>query len=191
MQKRSNAWFALALFHAACLVPATTWAEQPSMNNVGPSVLPGGQATKTRRVVTGFDAHGKAVVNSDQRVENNIAAPGGLQIGLLWGYDDKISLALPDALEGRDPRQIKTNDLLMKWGSYDLPPGGVVGMHSTRTVDLLTMLEGELTMVLDSGEVVVLKPHDTLLQRGVVHAWQNRSDKPARWTVVTLGRLKD
>jgi hypothetical protein len=106
-------------------------------------------------------------------------------------YDDKISLALPDALEGRDPRQIKTNDLLMKWGSYDLPPGGVVGMHSTRTVDLLTMLEGELTMVLDSGEVVVLKPHDTLLQRGVVHAWQNRSDKPARWTVVTLGRLKD
>lgn len=191
MQKRHSIWLGLGVLHAALLIPATTWAEQPSMNEVRIAMPPGGHATKTRRVVTGFDDRGKAVVSSDQMVENNISAQGGLQIGLLWGYDDKIGLALPDALAGRDPRQIKTNDLLMKWGTYDLPPGGAVGMHSTRTVDLLTMLEGELTMVLDSGEVVVLKPHDTLLQRGVVHAWQNRSDKPAKWTVVTLGRLKD
>ena len=146
---------------------------------------------KTRQVVTGFDAHGKAVVTADRTVANDIAGPGGLQIGLLWGYEDKVGLSLPNALEGRDPRQIRTNDFVMRWGSYDLAPGGSIGMHATRTVDLLTMLEGELTMVLDSGEVVVLKPHDTLLQRGVVHAWQNRSDKPAKWTVVTLGRLKD
>lgn len=190
MQIMSAGWLGRAVLHAALLVATTALAE-PSMQSVKVGASPDGHRVKTRQVVTGFDTQGKAVVSADRMVENGISGPGGLQIGLLWGYDDKVGLSLPNALEGRDPRQIRTNDLVMRWGSYDLPPGGAIGMHSTRTVDLLTMLEGELTMVLDSGEVVVLKPHDTLLQRGVVHAWENRSDKPAKWTVVTLGRLQD
>jgi quercetin dioxygenase-like cupin family protein len=63
-------------------------------------------------------------------------------------------------------------------------------MHSTQTVDLITMLEGEVTLVLDSGAEILLKAHEVLLQRGVVHAWENRSDKTAVWTAVTLGRLQ-
>ena len=190
MQKKNAGWLARVVLQAAMLVSAAALAE-PSMQSVKVGAPPDGHTVKTRQVVTGFDAQGKAVVSADHMVENNISGPGGLQIGLLWGYEDKVGLSLPNAVEGRDPRQIRTNDFLVRWGSYDLAPGGAIGMHSTRTVDLLTMLEGELTMVLDSGEVVVLKPHDTLLQRGVVHAWQNRSDKPAKWTVVTLGRLPD
>jgi uncharacterized cupin superfamily protein len=50
-------------------------------------------------------------------------------------------------------------------------------MHRTRTLDLCLVLEGEITLVLDTEEVH-LKAGDTVVQRGTNHAWSNRSDKP-------------
>ena len=144
---------------------------------------------KLRRVVTGFDSTGKSVINSDSEVDDGIAAPAGLQVGLVWAYNDRFDFDTPDALVGRDPGTLKSDDLRMKWGVYELAPGGVLGMHATKTVDLITVLEGEVTLVLDSGTATVLRAHDVLLQRGVVHAWENRGAVPARWTGVTLGRL--
>ena len=51
-------------------------------------------------------------------------------------------------------------------------------MQKTRTLDFCYVLEGELTLVLDTGEVH-LKEGDTVVQRGASHAWSNRSSKPA------------
>ena len=50
-------------------------------------------------------------------------------------------------------------------------------MQKTRTLDLCLVLEGEITLVLDTEEVH-LRAGDTLVQRGTSHAWSNRSDKP-------------
>jgi naringenin degradation protein FdeH len=50
-------------------------------------------------------------------------------------------------------------------------------MQRTRTFDFCYVLEGEITLVLDSEEVH-LKEGDTVIQRGTNHAWSNRSDKP-------------
>ena len=63
-------------------------------------------------------------------------------------------------------------------------------MHSTNTVDLITVLEGEVTCVLDSGAVITLKAHDILLQRGVVHQRENRGTTRCAWTYAALGRLE-
>jgi len=52
-------------------------------------------------------------------------------------------------------------------------------MQKTRTLDFVLVLEGEITLVLDTAEVH-LKRGDTVVQRGANHAWSNRSDKPAR-----------
>jgi mannose-6-phosphate isomerase-like protein (cupin superfamily) len=52
-------------------------------------------------------------------------------------------------------------------------------MQKTRTLDLCLILEGEVTLVLDTEEVV-LRAGDTVVQRGTNHAWSNRSDKPCR-----------
>lgn len=52
------------------------------------------------------------------------------------------------------------------------------GMHATDTIDLLIMLKGELTCIVDDGEVT-LKPFDTLIQRGVNHGWENRGTEVA------------
>jgi len=52
-------------------------------------------------------------------------------------------------------------------------------MQRTRTLDFCLILEGEITLVLDTAEVH-LKPGDTVVQRGTNHAWSNRSNKPCR-----------
>jgi mannose-6-phosphate isomerase-like protein (cupin superfamily) len=52
-------------------------------------------------------------------------------------------------------------------------------MQRTRTLDFCLILEGEVTLVLDTEEVV-LRAGDTVVQRGTNHAWSNRSDKPCR-----------
>ena len=50
-------------------------------------------------------------------------------------------------------------------------------MQKTRTLDFCLILEGEITLVLDTEEVH-LKAGDTVVQRGTNHAWSNRSSKP-------------
>jgi uncharacterized cupin superfamily protein len=50
-------------------------------------------------------------------------------------------------------------------------------MQKTRTLDFCLILEGEITLVLDTGEVQ-LKAGDTVVQRGTNHAWSNRSSQP-------------
>lgn len=51
-------------------------------------------------------------------------------------------------------------------------------MHATDTIDYLIMLSGELTLLVDDGEVT-LKPFDTVIQRGVNHGWINHGTEPA------------
>lgn len=60
------------------------------------------------------------------------------------------------------------------------------GMHQTATVDLLQILEGELWLLLDSGEETCLCAGDVVVQRGTVHAWRNRSDRPVRYLAIMV-----
>ena len=50
-------------------------------------------------------------------------------------------------------------------------------MQKAQTLDFCLVLEGEITLVLDTAEVH-LKAGDTVVQRGTGHAWSNRSDRP-------------
>ena len=49
-------------------------------------------------------------------------------------------------------------------------------MQKTRTLDFCLVIEGEITLVLDTAEVR-LGAGDTVVQRGTNHAWSNRSGK--------------
>lgn len=57
-------------------------------------------------------------------------------------------------------------------------------MQKTRSLDFCLVLEGEITLVLDTKEVR-LKPGDTVVQRGTNHAWSNRFRQPARVVIVS------
>lgn len=57
--------------------------------------------------------------------------------------------------------------------AYEIDTSKSYAMHATDTVDFLVLLSGELTLLVDEGEVT-LKPFDTVVQRGVNHGWINR-----------------
>jgi len=48
-------------------------------------------------------------------------------------------------------------------------------MHRTVSLDYGVVLIGEVELVLDSGEVRLMKPGDICVQRGTMHAWRNTS----------------
>jgi mannose-6-phosphate isomerase-like protein (cupin superfamily) len=51
--------------------------------------------------------------------------------------------------------------------------------HHTDTLDFVTVLRGEVTMIVDGSEVT-LYPGDSVIQQpGVPHNWQNRSAEPS------------
>ena len=50
-------------------------------------------------------------------------------------------------------------------------------MQKTQTLDFCLVLEGKITLVLDTEEVD-LEAGDTVIQRGTNHAWSNRSSQP-------------
>jgi len=50
-------------------------------------------------------------------------------------------------------------------------------MHRTDTLDLITVVRGEIYLVLDEEEIL-LKPTDTVVIQGTNHGWSNRSDEP-------------
>jgi mannose-6-phosphate isomerase-like protein (cupin superfamily) len=52
-------------------------------------------------------------------------------------------------------------------------------MHKTGSLDFCFVIEGEITLVLDTGQVA-LKAGDIVVQRGTNHAWSNKSDQPCR-----------
>lgn len=63
-------------------------------------------------------------------------------------------------------------------------------MHRTESVDYGVVIEGELTLVLDEGEVQ-LRPGSVVVQRGTNHAWANRSGVPCRMLFVLVdGRFE-
>ena len=60
------------------------------------------------------------------------------------------------------------------------------GAHATSTLDYVTVLRGEVTLVVGDAEVT-LGPGDSVVQQpGVPHDWQNRSAEPAVMAGVLL-----
>ncbi|PYH78056.1 cupin domain protein, partial [Aspergillus uvarum CBS 121591] len=62
----------------------------------------------------------------------------------------------------------------------DFAPGKPPLMHRTRSLDYGIVLEGEIEMVLDSGETRHLRRGDIAVQRATMHAWRN--PHPTEWT---------
>jgi mannose-6-phosphate isomerase-like protein (cupin superfamily) len=60
------------------------------------------------------------------------------------------------------------------------------GMHKTSTVDYVVILRGEVTMVLDEGEVT-LKAGDLVVQRGTNHDWVVHGNEPCLIAAIMIG----
>ncbi|RMY29159.1 hypothetical protein D0866_08891 [Hortaea werneckii] len=61
--------------------------------------------------------------------------------------------------------------------TVDMPPGALSPMHRTVSLDYGIVLEGDIELVLDSGETRPMKRGDIAIQRGTNHAWRNMSSE--------------
>jgi len=60
-------------------------------------------------------------------------------------------------------------------------------MHKTPTVDYIMLLSGAISLVLDEGEPIGLKPFDAVVQRATGHSWVNTGREPALLMCVMVG----
>ena len=63
----------------------------------------------------------------------------------------------------------------------DYPPGYTSPMHRTQSLDFGIVIEGEIELLLDSGEIRLLKRGDVAVQRGTSHAWRNATMEQGKW----------
>ena len=171
---------------------------------------------KVRRVATGHDAEGKAVVASDEAVDGITSdLIPGFEFHRLWGADE--TLTFPD--DGSPPSQHTYFPPLggFRVGLFTVPPESTMApedidveaaakaveeslpgladhmeaddpaMHTTDTVDFEYVVSGRISLELDDGVEVDLVAGDTVVQNGTRHAWRNHSDEPATMVVCLIG----
>src|SRR5918994_398177 len=132
-------------------------------------------AVQVRRVVTGHDANGRAVVKIDE-VSNNITSNRpGASACVVWTTESFPVNNTGDADEGL--RNVGTT---LKNGTVfrviEFAPGVAPRNHRTDSIDYAVVISGEIDMELEDS-VVHLNAGDVLVQRGTIHNWVNRSTK--------------
>src|ERR1700747_825779 len=149
-------------------------------------------ALEVRRIVTGHDANGKAVVKTDER----LGAVSRLGRPHIAGCDIWSTNKMPvDNSEASDAAQ--RNGFVTRYNYVgsgqgtviritEFAPGAPKFMHRTETVDYALLLSGECDLELDSGEVAHLKPGDLVVQRGTMHAWVKHGPAPSVFAFILI-----
>ncbi|EED22141.1 conserved hypothetical protein [Talaromyces stipitatus ATCC 10500] len=70
----------------------------------------------------------------------------------------------------------------------DFPPKTKTRFHRTVSLDFGIIFEGEMSCYLDNGVELTMRRGDVCVQRGTMHGWENKSDKPARIYFVLTGK---
>lgn len=168
---------------------------------------------QARVVVTGLNAKGRSTIVADENSSTRVVTPT-FAVADVWRVDRIPAPVLADnPLNGDVILDPPKGGLLVRtvafppdseWkagggyaeamaaisgaGSHD-ESDTVAGMHATDTVDIGTVISGEIYAVMQDGEVL-LRPGDSFVQRGTKHAWSNRSDKPAVLVVTQVSALR-
>ena len=168
---------------------------------------------RIRRIVTGVDARGRAVVIQDGLAHKVVSRPAlSVEGALLWVTDEtpvdlskytdpvdrEIGVAppaggsilrvvdfLPDPNRRIDNQAFLEEMGLAHAGEAGAPQGRHPFMHRTKSIDYAIVLQGEIDMLLDEGEIHV-RAGDILIQRGTNHAWVNRSAEVCRIVFVLI-----
>jgi mannose-6-phosphate isomerase-like protein (cupin superfamily) len=167
-----------------------------------------------RRVVTGHDSTGKAIVIIDDNTPYTARRAEGAFQQRIWVTDTgpadmrgdtdrgaiEVRIAPPTGgsiiryldipPESEESKKLPADHMTQMLGDQHHAPKGVrpprhPGMHRTRTIDYAIVLYGEIDMLLDDTEVH-LKAGDVLVQQATNHAWVNRGKEPCRICFVLI-----
>ena len=141
---------------------------------------------KIRRVVTGHDENGKAIVKIDEVCTNfNEGRPNGFACNI-WTTDTTPADNSGQADGGKREGKFTMIENGTVFRILDFHPGVQRRMHRTDSIDYIVVMSGEIDMELDDGEAVHLKAGDVMVQRGTVHNWINRGTEPCVMAVILV-----
>ena len=131
--------------------------------------------TPIRRVVTGHDANGKAIVLIDDITPATSARPG-TQASVVW-----TTQGFPVNNDTSEDRSGNATGTTLAGGTVfrivEFGPGNTPRNHRTDSIDYAVVMSGEIDMEMD-GSMVHIKAGDVLVQRGTVHNWINSGTEP-------------
>ncbi len=169
-----------------------------------------------RRVVTGHDDAGKAVIASDEEVTPiTLDLVPGAEFFRMWGGDE--APRFPD--DGSQPEAVRYFPPVggFRFGLFSVAPDATVftedldieaalgemesklpglaghmepenpGMHTTATIDFEFVVSGRVVLELDDGATAELSAGDTVVQNGTRHVWRNPYDEPCLMVVALIG----
>lgn len=137
-------------------------------------VMPAVTLPSFRRVVTGHDAAGRAIIQWDAQFRTEPIASGDAAFALVW-----TTPTVP--VDNNDPSDGRERDagLTLNSGSVirvvDMLPNGASPMHRTNSIDYGIVLSGEVELELDDGVRTTIGAGSIIVQRGTIHRWRNPS----------------
>lgn len=168
---------------------------------------------KIRRVLTGRNAQGRSIIWRDGEAPNSMemASMPGLVVTDLWETKSSPADNSGEADNADRPIRLEPPTGGSVFRIVEFPPdatwkGKAVGkegfesigaghavaegnadpmMHITTTTDYAIVLEGEVWAVMEEGETC-LRAGDVLVQRGTMHSWSVRTNRPARVAFVLV-----
>jgi hypothetical protein len=167
---------------------------------------------RARRVVIGLDEHGRSACISDQ-LTNARLVEDAFTLNHIWqatsvpvevsatstlsekfsilpppeGYTYMVTTWAPDSswdFAADYGKSMAAGGAEQTMADVDIP-----GLHATDTVDMGTVISGEIWAVFETGEVL-LRAGDSWVMKGCNHTWRNRSSTPTVAVVLMVGATR-
>lgn len=132
-----------------------------------------------RRIVTGHDDNGRAVIIEDGPAPRQTKR-GGVISTLIWGSDETPAEVWTGEDFGARENILEPPPNGSWFRVVEFPAGAPGRRHRTDTVDYAVCLSGEIDMELDDGETVAVRAGDVMVQQGTYHSWINRGQESCR-----------
>jgi quercetin dioxygenase-like cupin family protein len=136
------------------------------------------------RYITTHNHDGEAVFLSASQVPDcapNRPAGDDGEVALLFATDtfpvkleEEADVAVYDSYLHTPPGLTPEHGTVMR--VVDMQPRKETPMHRTTTLDYGVVLEGEVELILDSGQSRVMRRGDVSIQRATAHSYRNRSE---------------
>ena len=141
-------------------------------------------ALQVRRVITGHDANGRAIVKIDEVSKNVFTGRPGATACNIWTTE-----GFPANNDGEADEGLRKVGTTLRNGTIfrliEFAPGLAARNHRTDSIDYIVVIAGEIDMELD-GSIIHLKAGDVMVQRGTIHNWVNRGPAPCVLAVVLV-----
>ena len=134
-----------------------------------------------RRFITGHNSDGLSIFPPSASHDPPVRDLHGMHVTFCYAtsqfpvqLDQEKDLSVYQHLVDNPPGIVIANGSAFR--IVDFPPAYTSPLHRSLSINYNVVIEGEVEVLLDSGEARILKRGDSIVQRAINHAWRNTSD---------------